>query len=66
MLRLVPGQGERWNGLTDGKILPDHDYCNEGKRWCGLLSGLVLFRLVAPPLQPGVVGAISGMGCMVL
>jgi hypothetical protein len=27
------------------------------KRWrCGLLSGLVHFRLVAPPLQPGVVG----------
>jgi hypothetical protein len=27
--------------------------------------GLVLFRLVAPPLQPRVVGPFSGMGCMV-
>jgi hypothetical protein len=28
---------------------------NEGKRWCGLLFGLVLVRLLAPPLQPKVV-----------
>jgi hypothetical protein len=27
-----------------------------GMRWHELLPGLVLFRLVAPPLQPGVVG----------
>jgi hypothetical protein len=27
---------------------------------------LVLFRLVAPPLQPEVVGMFPGMGCMVL
>jgi hypothetical protein len=27
--------------------------------------GLVLFRLVAPPLQHGVVGPFSGTGCMV-
>jgi hypothetical protein len=27
--------------------------------------GLVLFILVAPPLQPGVVGPFSGMGRMV-
>jgi hypothetical protein len=26
------------------------------KRKCGLLSGIDLFRLVVPPLQPGVVG----------
>jgi hypothetical protein len=29
-----------------------------------MLPGLVLFRLVAPPLQPGV-GVMFGMGCMV-
>jgi hypothetical protein len=29
---------------------------NEGKGWRGLLSDFVLFRLVALPLQPGVVG----------
>jgi hypothetical protein len=27
--------------------------------------GLILFRLVIPPLHPGVVGLFSGMGCMV-
>jgi hypothetical protein len=27
---------------------------------------LVLFSLVTPPLQPGVVGTFSGTGCMVL
>jgi hypothetical protein len=26
------------------------------RQWCGLLSGLVRFRLVAPPLHPGVIG----------
>jgi hypothetical protein len=51
----ILGQGERWNGQTGDEILPPHDYRNEGKRWCGLLSGLVLFRLVAPPVQLGVV-----------
>jgi hypothetical protein len=39
-----------------GKILPAHIYHNEKKQRRGLLSGLVLFRLVAPPLQPGLVG----------
>jgi hypothetical protein len=29
---------------------------NEGNRWHGLLPGLDHFRLVTPPLQPGVVG----------
>jgi hypothetical protein len=33
-----------------------HDYRFEGKRGCGLLPGLVLSRLVAPPLQLEVVG----------
>jgi hypothetical protein len=31
----------------------------------GSCPGLVLFRLVAPPLQPGVVGPFYGMGCIV-
>jgi hypothetical protein len=31
----------------------------------GSLLGLVLFRLVAPPIQPGVVGSFPGTGCMV-
>jgi hypothetical protein len=31
----------------------------------GPFIGLVLFRLVAPPLQPEVVGSFPGMGCMV-
>jgi hypothetical protein len=52
----IPGSGERWNGLTSGEILPACDYCNEGKRWRALLTGLILFRLVSPPLQAGVVG----------
>jgi hypothetical protein len=29
---------------------------------CELLPGLVLFRLVAPPLQPGTVGSYSVRG----
>jgi hypothetical protein len=31
----------------------------------GRSSGLILFWLVAPPLQPRVVGLFPGMGCMV-
>jgi hypothetical protein len=34
------------------------DYSDEVKRWFELLLSLILFRLVAPPLQPGVVGHI--------
>jgi hypothetical protein len=30
----------------------------------GSFPGLALFRLMVPPLQPGVVGPFSGMGCM--
>jgi hypothetical protein len=41
---------------TGGEILPAHGYRDGGSDWCGLLSGRVLFRLVVPPLQPGVVG----------
>jgi hypothetical protein len=54
----VLGRGRRRNGQTGGEILHAHIYRNEGKRRCGLLPGLVLFRLVAPPLQLGVVGHI--------
>jgi hypothetical protein len=31
----------------------------------GWYLGLILFRLVAPPLQSGVVGPFPGTGCMV-
>jgi hypothetical protein len=55
MLGPVQGRRERQNRQTCGEILPAHIYRNEGKRRCGLFSGLILFRLVAPPLQPRVV-----------
>jgi hypothetical protein len=42
--------------LTGGEIFLADDYHNEGKLWCALLLVLVFIRLVAPPLQPGVVG----------
>jgi hypothetical protein len=45
-----------------GEILLAHIYRNEGKRRCGLLPDLVLFRLVAPPLKPGVMGPYSVQG----
>jgi hypothetical protein len=57
--------GGRQDGQTGGEILPAHIYSNEGKRRCGLLPGLVLFRFVAPPLQPGLVGPYHSMGCVV-
>jgi hypothetical protein len=37
-------------------------YRNKGKRWCGLLPSLVLFKLVGPPLQSGVVGSYLVQG----
>jgi hypothetical protein len=51
----ISGWGGRRVRQTDDEILPVHVYHNEEERWCGLLLGLVLFRLVAPPLPPGVV-----------
>jgi hypothetical protein len=56
--RCVPSRGTRIRqvGLIGGEILPARDHLGEGKDWCGLLPGLILFRLVVPPLQPGVVG----------
>jgi hypothetical protein len=35
--------------------MPAHIYHNKEERWGALLTCSVLFRLVAPPLQPGVV-----------
>jgi hypothetical protein len=35
------------------------------KLWRRMFPGLVLFRLVVPHLQPGVVGPFPGMRCMV-
>jgi hypothetical protein len=58
---LIPSQGERWNGQTS-EILHAHVYRNEGKRRCGLLLGLDVFRLVAHPLQSGVVGTYPVWG----
>jgi hypothetical protein len=52
----IPGRGGRRVGQTGSKILPAHDYHHEEKHSYGLLTGSFLFRLVAPPLQPGVVG----------
>jgi hypothetical protein len=45
-----------YSGQTCGEILPVHDYRDGGEYWYGSFPGLVLFRLVALPLQPGVVG----------
>jgi hypothetical protein len=56
LLRPISGWGGRRNEQTGGEILPTHVYCKEEKQRCGLLPGLVIFSLVAPPLQPGVVG----------
>jgi hypothetical protein len=44
------GQADSW------EILPAHVYHNEEERLYRLLMGSVLFRLVAHPLQPRVVG----------
>jgi hypothetical protein len=44
----------RLDGLIAGKIMPAHGYQNGGSDWCGLLPSRVLFRLVVPPLQSGV------------
>jgi hypothetical protein len=48
-------EGMRLTGLIGDEILTTHGYRYKEKDWCGLLPGLVRFRLVAPPLQPGVV-----------
>jgi hypothetical protein len=58
----VSGQGGRRVGHTGSEIPPVHIYRNEVERWCGLFLGLVLFRLVTPPLQTGVGGAYPVWG----
>jgi hypothetical protein len=50
------GQGGRCDRQTGGEMLPAHTYHRVEKLWRGLLPGLVPFRLVIPPLWPGVVG----------
>jgi hypothetical protein len=58
----VPGCVPSWGvrirltELIGGKILPTRGYRDGGKDWHRLLPGLVLFRLVIPPLQPKVMG----------
>jgi hypothetical protein len=42
--------------LTGGDVLPACSYWDGKKDWCRVLTVLVLFRLVVPPLLPGVVG----------
>jgi hypothetical protein len=44
-------------GEGGGEILRTHVYHNKEERWCVLILGSVLFLLVTPPLQPGVVGS---------
>jgi hypothetical protein len=56
MSKPIPGRGGERNEQTGGEILPTHIYRTEGKRRWGLLLGLVIFRLVTPPLQLGVMG----------
>jgi hypothetical protein len=60
-----PGCDYRWSGwvtkriysgLVGGKILTVRRYCDGREDQYALFPGLVLFRLVTPPLQPGVVG----------
>jgi hypothetical protein len=45
-----------YSGLTDGEILLTRGCRDEIKDRYGSCPDLVLFRLVVPPLQPGVVG----------
>jgi hypothetical protein len=45
-----------YSGQTGGEILPVRGYHGGREDWYGLFPGLVLFRLVAPPLQQGVLG----------
>jgi hypothetical protein len=45
-----------YSGQTSGEILSVRGYCDRREDRYGSFMGLVLFRLVAPPLQPRVVG----------
>jgi hypothetical protein len=42
-----------YNALIGGKIPTVHGYCDGREDRYGLFLGLILLRLVAPPLQPG-------------
>jgi hypothetical protein len=42
---------------TGGEIPPAHGYHYEREGQYGIFLGLVLFWMVAPPLQPGAVGS---------
>jgi hypothetical protein len=46
----------RQTRLIGSEILPTRGYPDGREYWCGLVLGLVLFRLVVPPLQHGVAG----------
>jgi hypothetical protein len=54
-----------YSGQTGGEILPVRGYHYGREDWFGLILGLVLFRLVAPPLQLEVVGPYIIWGCLV-
>jgi hypothetical protein len=54
-VRVHPGWEGEAERADDDEILLTHDYCNGGTCWRGLFPGLILFRLVVPPLQIGVV-----------
>jgi hypothetical protein len=45
-----------YSGQTCGEILHVRDYPDKREDQYELFLSLILFRLVAPPLQPGVVG----------
>jgi hypothetical protein len=45
-----------YSGPIGDEMLPVGGYRDGKEDLYGLLSGLVLFRLVAPPLNPGAVG----------
>jgi hypothetical protein len=51
-----------YSGLTDGEILLARGRRDESKDRYGSGPDLVLFRLVVPPLQPGVVGSYPVWG----
>jgi hypothetical protein len=49
------GRG-RWDWQTGGRIMPARSYHTVGKVKVWITPGISSFRLVAPPLQPRVVG----------
>jgi hypothetical protein len=55
-----------YSGYARGEILPIHSYHEGREDWYGSFLGLVLFKSVAPPLQPGVVGPylVWGVWCL--